>query len=317
MTAETDLAAAYQKIRAEGVRVAGGPGDIPQRVGLLHSIYVDSGGNHAFPEVALHGALWAYGFYERRGTVNRLISQRYFYDHEERAQRAYMLFTFSQGFKEANRSVFLDTYTNYFFTKAHGETPGADHVLPPQLLDALNRVHHAAHRGRELTRSERGDVFTTALLFEQEKTVGPKVKSEVAKFSLRLSSSRSSDSPTSPVPPSCASKTSATRRSGSRRPSAATNWPSTLAGTASAGRFTCTASSHPAASRTRWLTQTSSARSRARTPKEGAPFWSCRATAPGMAVCVYRRPDGGATMPSLAGRREDGACAQRAISSVG
>lgn len=185
-TAEPDLAAAYQKIRAEGVRVAGGPGDIPQRVALLHSIYVDSGGNHAFPEVALHGALWAYGFYERRGTVNRLISQRYFYDHEERAQRAYMLFTFSQGFKEANRSVFLDTYTNYFFTKAHGETPGADHVLPPQLLDALNRVHHAAHRGRELTRSERGDVFTTALLFEQEKTVGPKVKSEVAKFNCPI-----------------------------------------------------------------------------------------------------------------------------------
>lgn len=181
-TIQMDAAEAYRTIRAEAVRLAGGPGDIPQRVALLHSIYVDSGGNHAFPEVALHGALWAYGFYERRGTVNRLINQRYFYDSEERARRAYMLFAFSQGFKEANRSVFLDTYTNYFFTKAHGAAPGADEVLPPQLLDALNRVHHAAGQGRRLTRSERGEVFTTALLFEQEKTVGPKVKSEVAKF---------------------------------------------------------------------------------------------------------------------------------------
>ena len=53
-TAEIDVAESYRKIRAEGVRLAGGPGDIPQRVALLHSIYVDSGGNHTFPEVALH-----------------------------------------------------------------------------------------------------------------------------------------------------------------------------------------------------------------------------------------------------------------------
>ncbi len=29
-----------------------------------------------------------------------------------------MLFEFSQGFKQANRSVFVDTYTNYHFAKA-------------------------------------------------------------------------------------------------------------------------------------------------------------------------------------------------------
>ena len=46
---------------------------------LLHSIFEDSGRNHAFPEVALHGALWAYGFYERRGAVSRMFTYRYFY----------------------------------------------------------------------------------------------------------------------------------------------------------------------------------------------------------------------------------------------
>ena len=145
-----ELAAAHQEIRAEAVRLAGGPGDMPPRVALLHSIFVDSGGNHVFPEVALHGALWAYGFYERRGTVSRMISSRYFYDREERARRAYMLFEFSQGFKEANRSVFIDTYTNYFFTKRHGEDPGADEIVPPELLEALNRAHHAGRAGRKL-----------------------------------------------------------------------------------------------------------------------------------------------------------------------
>lgn len=96
------LTAAYQEIRREAGRLAGGPGDMPQRVALLHSIFEDSGGNHVFPEVALHGALWAYGFYERRGAVSRMITYRYFYDRDERARRAYMLFAFSQGFKEAN-----------------------------------------------------------------------------------------------------------------------------------------------------------------------------------------------------------------------
>jgi hypothetical protein len=172
----------YERIREEATRVAGGPGDIPQRVAILHSIFVDSGGNHAFPEVALHGALWAYSFYERRGALSRMITYRYFYDRDERAHRAYMLFEFSQGFKQANRSVFVDTYTNYFFTKRFGEAEGAEEVLPAELLEALGRVHHARRAGRTLPAAERGEVFEKALLFEQEKTVGPKVREEVSKF---------------------------------------------------------------------------------------------------------------------------------------
>jgi hypothetical protein len=155
---------------------------MPQRVALLHAIFADSNGNHAFPEVALHGALWAYGFYERRGTISRMIAYRYFYDADERARRSYMLFEFSQGFKEANRSVFIDTYTNYVFSKRHGDAPGADEMLAPELLEALNRVHHAARAQRRLPPAERAQVFERALMFEQELTVGPKVREEVAKF---------------------------------------------------------------------------------------------------------------------------------------
>ena len=182
MDEELNPRAGYDQIREEAIRVAGGPGDIPQRVAILHSIFADSGGNHAFPEVALHGALWAYAFYERRGALSRMITYRYFYDREERAHRAYMLFEFSQGFKEANRSVFVDTYTNYHFTKRFGEADGAEEVLPVELLEALGRVHRARRAGRTLPAPERGEVFEKALLFEQEKTVGPKVREEVSKF---------------------------------------------------------------------------------------------------------------------------------------
>ena len=182
MGSDATLRADYERIREDAVRLAGGPGDIPQRVAILHSIFVDSGGNHAFPEVALHGALWAHAFYERRGAVSRMINYRYFYDREERARRAYMLFEFSQGFKQANRSVFVDTYTNYHFSKQFGEDEGASEVLPPELLEALDRVHHARRAGRKLSAADRAEVFETALRFEQERTVGPKVREEVAKF---------------------------------------------------------------------------------------------------------------------------------------
>jgi hypothetical protein len=177
-----ELERAYAEIRADATRLAGGPGDMPPRVALLHAIFEDSRGNHVFPEVALHGALWAYGFYERRGTVSRAIAYRYFYDRDERSRRSYMLYAFSQGFKEANRSVFIDTYSNYVFSKRHGEVQGAHALVEPELLEQLNRVHHAARKGRTLPPAERARVFECALMFEQERTVGPKIREEVGKF---------------------------------------------------------------------------------------------------------------------------------------
>ena len=59
---------------------------------------------------------------------------------------------------------------------------GAEEISASELLEALNRVHHAASANKQLTRRERAEVFGTALLFEQENTVGPKVREEVAKF---------------------------------------------------------------------------------------------------------------------------------------
>jgi hypothetical protein len=181
-SATSGLREAYDEIRAEATRLAGAPGDMPQRVTLLNSVFLDSKRNHAFPQVALHGALWAYRFYDRRGTVSRLITYRYFYDREERARRAAMLNRFSEGFKDANRSVFIDTYSNYHFTKRYGEEAGAEELIGPELLDALNRVHHAARRDRVLDERERREIFGTALQWEQETTVGPKVKEEIGKF---------------------------------------------------------------------------------------------------------------------------------------
>jgi hypothetical protein len=68
-------------------RLRGEPGDIAPRVALLYSIYEDSGGNHTFPLVALHGALWAKHYFDAAGPIAKQVSLRYFYNTAERARR--------------------------------------------------------------------------------------------------------------------------------------------------------------------------------------------------------------------------------------
>ncbi len=171
----------YLEIQNRARRLAGEPGDIARRVAVHYSLYQDSRGNHAFPLVALHGALWAYGFFESTGKLGRIIQYRYFYNARERKFRMGLLNGFSQGFKSVNRSVFIDTYTNYFFTKECGGS-GVSEFVRPELADALDRVHHAARNGASLSDSEKKHVFLQSLRWEQEITVGPGVKAEVEKF---------------------------------------------------------------------------------------------------------------------------------------
>lgn len=173
------LRAAYDDIKARARQIAGTPSDILPRVAAHRAIYLDSRGNHAFPLIALHGALWGYDFFEVTGKLGHLISYRYFLDPEERKTRHAMLDGFAEGFKAVNREVFVDTYTNYYFTKAHGRAPGAEELVHVELLDALNEVHGAKE---PLDDGRKRHVFTKALQFEQEITVAPGIAREIAKF---------------------------------------------------------------------------------------------------------------------------------------
>jgi len=62
----------YQELRREATVLAGEPKDIPQRAAMLHEIYLDSRGNHGFAEIATHGALWGFRFFETTGTLGNL-----------------------------------------------------------------------------------------------------------------------------------------------------------------------------------------------------------------------------------------------------
>src|SRR5262245_25140475 len=111
----TALQGAYGRIKAEMTELAGGLEEIPRRAARLHGLYQDSGGNHAFPLIAAHGALWAFGFFEVGGSLGRFIARRYFYSARERAYRLGILADFAEGFRRVNRQVCIDTLTNYHF----------------------------------------------------------------------------------------------------------------------------------------------------------------------------------------------------------
>jgi hypothetical protein len=52
-----ELAREYEALTREGTRLAGGLCDLAQRATVYHHLFRASGGNHAFPLIAAHGAL--------------------------------------------------------------------------------------------------------------------------------------------------------------------------------------------------------------------------------------------------------------------
>ncbi len=182
------LKSTYDRMKAEVTDLVGGLEEIPRRVALLHGLYLDSGGNHAFPQIAAHGALWAHSFFEVGGSMGRFIARRYFYNAQERAYRLGVLNRFAEDFRLVNRQVCIDTLTNYRFTRAHGREPGAGKLVPLELLRELNLLHDARAAGERLSEEEKRRVFQTSFYWEQELTVAPGVKAAVEKFQCRVMS---------------------------------------------------------------------------------------------------------------------------------
>ena len=183
---DSELQIAYTDLKSQAELLVGGLGDIQRRVAILTSLYLDSGRNHVFSQIAAHGALWAMSYFEAGGSLGRLVARRYFYNAEERGYRLGILREFSEAFRRVNRLVCIDTYTNYHFTKTYGHLPAAATIIPGELLDALNRVHHARSHNTALSPSEKRQIFEHSFHCEQEITVAPGVAAAVAGFDCRI-----------------------------------------------------------------------------------------------------------------------------------
>lgn len=177
---------AFEDLQADGLRLAGGLNDLSQRATVYHHVYKESGGNHVFPLIAAHGALWARSWFSFGMKLGKLLSWQYAFNSETRRNKLVKLEEFANVFRDINRRVCVDVYANFHFTKYYGKHPEASKVVPVDLLQALNRIHSSNEAGVELTDDERREVFTTHFLSEQQHIVGPTIEKAIAEFDWSL-----------------------------------------------------------------------------------------------------------------------------------
>lgn len=162
-------------LRAEAGEMAGGLTDLIQRATVYRQIFRDSKGNHVFPLIAAHGAMWAGGQFRFGRRVASLLKWQSWRaaDRDARMQR---LDAFFNALRDINRRVCIDTYANFHFTARHGVGSEVQKFVPAELCEALGKIHHANRAGRTLTDSEREEVFVAHFFHEQEHVVGPAVQ---------------------------------------------------------------------------------------------------------------------------------------------
>lgn len=186
MVTPTQLAFAYQQIRTEAERLAGGNGDLAQRATVYHHLYHHSRGNHVFPLIAAHGALWAKGYFSFGRRLARLIACLTDVSPASRRIKLQLLDDFAEAFRNVNRLVCVETYTTYHFTASYGNCPLASEWIPLPLLTQLVRVHQARLHQSSLTPHAKREVFEAFFLHEQKTVVGPKINAAGATFDWPL-----------------------------------------------------------------------------------------------------------------------------------
>ena len=78
-----EIQASIHDMKEEANLLAGPLSNLKQRATTYHHLYRDSGGNHVFPLIASHGALWAKGYFQFGAKLGRFLSLQYFSDSEK------------------------------------------------------------------------------------------------------------------------------------------------------------------------------------------------------------------------------------------
>jgi hypothetical protein len=180
------LATAIDQLRTEAQRLTGDLPELAKRATVYRHLFLASGGNHAFPVIAAHGALWAGSYFRWGLKLGELLSWHYFGDPRRQAEQLLKLARFADVFRDINRRVCIDTYVNFHFTRRYGDHPDAAKFIPPELLAPLQRLHAAVAAGRSLTNAEKQDIYTAHFVHEQTHIVGPTLSAAVAAFDWPL-----------------------------------------------------------------------------------------------------------------------------------
>jgi hypothetical protein len=184
--AADSLAAEYERLRAEATVLAGNLCDLSLRATVYHYLFRASGGNHVFPLIAAHGALWAGGYFRRGLRLGNWLSWQYGWNPQLRRRRIQQLDDFANAFRDVNRRVCIDTYVNFRFTQRYGDHYRAIEFVPGELLDALRTVHTACRAKQRLGVPQLRAVFEAHFLHEQETVVSETIERAVAAFDWPL-----------------------------------------------------------------------------------------------------------------------------------
>ncbi len=174
------LNGAYRELQQEAERLAGGLADLQQRATVYHHLYHASGGNHVFPLIAAHGALWAGGYFRYGRRLSQVLCWQFPFSARRRQALMQQLETFEDALRDINRRVCVDTYLNFHLTDRLGTGETVRQRIPAALADALAMVHQARRQRCELSAGQRRFVFEQHFLHEQENVVGPAVQEATA-----------------------------------------------------------------------------------------------------------------------------------------
>jgi hypothetical protein len=179
-----DIENATASLRREATILAGGLGDLAQRASVYHHLFGHSGGNHCFPLLAAHGALWASGYFRCGMRVGSIISWGHAAMGDDRRRQELMtrLTKFANDFRDINRRVCVETYFVYYLSGRDHLFSAAEKLIPPDLLDHMTRCHAARRAERTLSVDERRSLFEAFFLWEQATIVGPSVERAFAEF---------------------------------------------------------------------------------------------------------------------------------------
>ena len=176
----------YALFRAEATRLAGRPSDLVQRSSVYFHLYQHSKGNHAFPLLAAHGAMWGSRHFAKGLKIGRALSVAMMATPEVKRQKVTALENFATAFKEINRRVCVETYTCYHMTRIHGEHSDITEFVPTELVEVLNVCHRATRAQIDLTDAEKRALFEAFFYWEQHNIVGPAVDIAVSEMDWPL-----------------------------------------------------------------------------------------------------------------------------------
>lgn len=179
---DVSLKTAYDDLHAEAVTLAGGLTDLAQRAAVYHHIYRASGGNHVFPLIAAHGALWAGGYFRFGLNLGKTLSWQFALKPRVRREKLEQLDRFADAFRNVNRQVCVDTFVSYHLSARYGEHPEMANYIPSNLLEAYRMLHAARKDNRLLSDAEKKIVFEAHFRHEQKSIVGETIRSAVAEF---------------------------------------------------------------------------------------------------------------------------------------